>query len=453
MVQGLWLATLVLIAVGAWFAYSRTRDPFHPAIIVAPPLAFVYGVWPFLLNQDQALVRLIGEEQLAYVAGLYLSAMLAFYLGLLRLPRQRALRFLHHQQGIRANTFNLNLSPSSRKSMFYVALVLGALGLLGYAYSINNVGGLVAAYSRVKGGGYASSGFIGEAVLLAFPAILLLGLSRQWLGKIRFIDVILALLIAMPHLLQGTLGGRRGPLFLVLTVLFIGWFLARGKMPSLKLTLIGLGITGLLVMLVASQRQYVYLGSGGEFDAERVADVYLVPESLETNDYVAGVSSVLVSDYYQDFTWGREHLVNLLVRPIPRQLWPSKYEDAAEILGYRVVEGGGSWDHFYEVLGFNPPTGSAVGFIANLYGSFAWGALLALFLFGWGLALLWKRHRLRGGLWTVLFGEAMILSVYLPTQSFSAFYHRFLIMWVVTLVVFKVWVRERRLRSAMDYRK
>jgi hypothetical protein len=453
MLQGLWLATLAVIAGGALFAYSRTRDPFHPAIIVALPLAFVYGAWPFLLNQDHALVYLIGEEQLAYVGGLYLSAMLAFYLGLLRPPHRRTLRFLRYQQGFRANPFTLNLSPTYRKRLFYVALILGALGLLGYAYSINNVGGLIAAYSRAKGGGYAGSGYIGEAVLLAFPAILLLGLARQGVGKVRSIDVMLALLMAMPHLLQGTLGGRRGPLFLVLTVLFVSWFLARGKMPSLKLTLIGLGITGMLVMLVASQRQHLYLGSGGEFDAERVADVYLATETLKTNDYVAGVSSVLVSEYYQDFTWGRDHLVTLLVRPIPQQLWPSKYEVATNLLGYRVVEGGGSWEHFYEVLGFNPPKGSSVGFVANLYGSFAWGALLAIFLFGWGLALLWKRHRLRGGFWTVLFGEAMILSIYLPTQSFSAFYHRFLIMWAVTLVVFNVWLRERRLPSAMDYRR
>jgi hypothetical protein len=80
--------------------------------------------------------------------------------------------------------------------------------------------------------------------------------------------------------------------------------------------------------------------------------------------------------------------------------------------------------------------------VADLYASFAWGSLIVIYLFGWGLVTLWKRHQLRGGLWTVLFAEAMILTIYIPTQSFSAFYDRFLIMFVVTVVVFKLWVKR-----------
>jgi hypothetical protein len=236
-------------------------------------------------------------------------------------------------------------------------------------------------------------------------------------------------------------------LFLVLAVLFLAWVLARGKPPPLLSSLIGFGTIGFLVLLVASQRQFLFIGSGGDFDFSRLFDLFLTPEDLITNDYVAGVSTVLVNDYHQDFSWGREHLVNLLIRPIPRQLWPDKYEDAAELLGYRVVEGGGEWDYFSEVLGFSPPKGSAVGFIANLYSSFSWGVLLAMFLFGWSLAVLWKRHRLRGGLWTVLYGQAMILSVYLPTQSFSAFYQRFLIMTVIAVLVFRFIAKTRPSRA------
>jgi hypothetical protein len=179
----------------------------------------------------------------------------------------------------------------------------------------------------------------------------------------------------------------------------------------------------------------------------RLFDLFITPEDLETNDYVAGASSVIINNYTKDFTWGRDHLVNLLIRPIPRQLWPSKYEDAANIFGYRVVEGGGDWEHFADVLGFAPPKGSAVGFLSDLYGNFSFGVFLAVFFLGWFLAVLWSRHRLRGGVWSVVFAEAMILSVYLPTQSFSAFYQRLLIMSAITILVFKFYVKPGSQRT------
>ena len=447
MVQWLWAGTTAAVATAAFYAFSRTRDPFHPAIILAPSMAFVYGIWPFLLNQGQELTQLFDEEKLAYVGTLYFCALLSFYAGLSRFPSRRVMRGLITLKGYQANPFNLNLSAVVRRRMLLIAMGLGLVALTAYAAMLYSVGGLIAAYSVAKGGGVAGSGYVGEAILLSFPAILLLGLSRQGSGRIRLIDLFLALLIALPHLLQGTLGGRRGPLFLVLAVLFLAWVLARGKPPPLLSSLIGFGTIGFLVLLVASQRQFLFLGSGGDFDISRLFDLFLTPEDLITNDYVAGVSTVLVNDYHQDFSWGSEHLVNLLIRPIPRQLWPDKYEDAADLLGYRVVEGGGEWDYFAEVLGFSPPKGSAVGFIANLYSSFSWGVLLAMFLFGWSLAVLWKRHRLRGGLWTVLYGQAMILSVYLPTQSFSAFYQRFLIMTAISVLVFRFIGKTRPSRA------
>lgn len=446
-----WWGTFAVIALGAWYAFSRSGDSFHPAVIVAVPLGFVYGIWPLFLNVDAGLDSLFGADELSDVAFLYFLALAAFYLGLLRLPKPRALHWMRNSASRAGITpFSLTLTPMARKRLFTAALALGAIALAAYVEMISNVGGFLSAYSRAKGGGRSYSGFVGEAVLLSFPAIVLYALSRQGTGRVRAADVLLMLAIASPSLIQGTLGGRRGPLFLVLVVLFLAWFLMLGRSPRLRTVLIGLGVAGFAVVLVMTQRHHLYLGSGGEFDASRVTD-FFSSEELASNDYVAGVATVLTDRYYGDYTWGAPHIITLLVRPIPRQIWPTKYEDAGAFLGYTVVSGG-EWSRHEIVLGFAPPTGSAVGFVANLHSDFAWGVVLALYLFGWSLAVLWKRHRLRGGLWSILFVEAMILSVYLPTQSFSAFYHRFLIMAIVSVLAWNYWIKAsaRPKRNGLD---
>ncbi len=47
---------------------------------------------------------------------------------------------------------------------------------------------------------------------------------------------------------------------------------------------------------------------------------------------------------------------------------------------------------------------------------------------------------MKSGIWTVLFLEAMILSVYIPTQSLSALMHRYTFMAVLTLLLWMVTV-------------
>lgn len=298
------LLTGLVIAFGAFYAYRRTRDAFHPAIIVAPPLGFVYVVWPLLLNREGDLTWLIGTEGLVYVAALYLGAVFAFYVGLLRLPGPRTLAYVRAQgRGAAESLFSIALTPVMRRRIFYLAIGLGLIALLAYVHMIMNVGGLVDAYSRAKGGGRAGSGYIGEAILLAFPAILLLAIARQGLGRVRRSDILIALLIASPHLLQGTLGGRRGPLFLVLAVLFFAWLIAHGRRPKLRTVVLALVVIGMAVVVVQSQRQHLYLGSGAEFEAGRVTKI-LQPDTLEHNDYVAGVATVLTRQFYGDYFWG-----------------------------------------------------------------------------------------------------------------------------------------------------
>ena len=435
------LLTLLVITFGTLQAYARTGDAFHPAVVVALPLAFMYALWPLLVNSDGALNFLIGEDGLDYAGGLYFSGVLFFYIGLLRLPKPGVLIYIRAQdRGVNQSLFSSSLTPRLRTQITGLAIVLGVIALLAYLYMIFNVGGFFAAYGRAKGGGAADSGYIGEAVLLSFPAIMLLAIARQGSKRLRLTDIAMALLIASPHLIQGTLGGRRGPLFLVLTVLFFAWLVVQSRRPSLRLLMLALAVIGSAVLLVQSQRQHLYLGSEGQFEIERAAQI-IDTENLESSDYVAGVATVLTRKYHEDYFWGGRYFITVFVRPIPRQLWPTKYEDMAWL--YEVVEGGGDWTDVGDALGFQPPKGSAVGFIADIYQEFAWGALAVIFLFGWGLSALWRRHRLRGGVWTAIFAQAMILTIYIPTQSFSAFYHRFLFMAIITVLTWRFWIGFR----------
>jgi hypothetical protein len=92
-------------------------------------------------------------------------------------------------------------------------------------------------------------------------------------------------------------------------------------------------------------------------------------------------------------------------------------------------------------VGSSPVAGASTGSIADAYVEFWWGALLLFYIVGRTFAFAWRKHRLEGGLWTIILIEMLIPSVYLPSQSLSAWLHRVLIMVVVTVVAWKYWIR------------
>jgi hypothetical protein len=89
-------------------------------------------------------------------------------------------------------------------------------------------------------------------------------------------------------------------------------------------------------------------------------------------------------------------------------------------------------------VGWIPLRGSAAGFITDLFLEFSWGALLFCYLLGRFYGALWRKAATLGGVWTLLFIEAAALSVYIPTQSVSAVFHRFLFMTIPTLLLWKL---------------
>jgi len=204
------------------------------------------------------------------------------------------------------------------------------------------------------------------------------------------------------------------------------------------------------VAFVGSQRRHLYLGSEDAVVKWEDFIGIVQPDEVaaEGNNFIYATGFVLSTRYSGEFTWGRKLAVNLLVRPIPRQLWPTKYEDVGATwitneypgLGHLTV------DDWVDGVGWIPLAGSSGLSISDLFGEFSWGVILAMYLIGRAFAWLRFRRSNLGGVWELLYLEALILSIYLATQSFSAFYHRFLILAVPTIIVWKM-IMSRRSRS------
>ena len=153
------------------------------------------------------------------------------------------------------------------------------------------------------------------------------------------------------------------------------------------------------------------------------------PGASPGDEYIAGSAIVLLARKHERYYWGKRYFATFLVRPIPRQLWPTKYDDVGAAwmdsspgsAGFTPAE----WRH---TLGFATTAGSAGGLVADLFLEFSWGAILACFVIGKAYGWVWHRWVTVGGFWTVLYLEMLVLSVYLPSQSVGAWLYRLMLL-------------------------
>lgn len=430
-----WLAiTGLTLIVGTVFAYQVSRDVLHPAMFLGP--LFLYGVVidPWLVRSSVSEF-LPNQEDVQFVLELHLAAVAALMLGLLARPPV-AFRRARRRAKSRGTFGPANLVQ--------VAWAVTAWALVSYAIGIANAGGLVAAYSQSKGGGYSSSGYLSESMNLGLVGAAMVTLARYRRGFTAGTLAVFALGL-LPNLLQGTLGGRRGPLFMSLSAVVVGWLLTRVRTPRLWKIWPAMGTIALAVAFVASQRQFLYLGSQQSVDWQAFVSSIGQQDLDQGNNFIYGSGFVTAVRRTGEYTWGRELAVNLVVRPIPRQLWPTKYEDAGATwvtsnypgLGHLTQ---GDW---LSTVGWLPLPGSSAISVSDLYGEFGWGAVAVFYVIGRGFAFVYWRRRTRSGIWQLLHLEALVLTVYLATQSFSAFYHRFLILAVPTVIVWRYMFEER----------
>ncbi len=439
MFETLLALTALTLMLGTSVAFMRTRDVLHPMLFLGPLFFYSTVVDPWLVRDSLPLFF----RQMADVEGvlvLQLVAMAALVGGALHdvfgaRAAPRPGRVVRQQQGLREH---------ERVMLQRAALLLATYAVAAYSYSIANVGGFTAAFSQAKGGGYAASGYITEGMNLSLAAVAMVALSRYRQGwTVQSFALLVAGLI--PNLVQGTFGGRRGPLFLALAGGLTAWLIVQRRSPKLWVAWSSLAAALLSVAFIGSQRQSLYLGSEAAVSWENFRSSLTQADADEGNNFIYGAGFILATQQSGQYTWGRELAVNLLVRPIPRQLWPSKYEDAGATwvtnnypgLGHLTE---GDW---LSAVGWLPLAGASAISLSDLFGEFGWGAVLALYLIGRGFSALSIRRVTRGGVWTLLYLEALILSIYLATQSFSAFYHRYLILSVPTIVAWYVIVGRK----------
>jgi hypothetical protein len=424
----LW-TTMVIALGGALYAYAGSRDVFHPLMFLSPMLIFLYGWMPLKLDASGGLDGYFQSDQLVFVQFWNALGVLCLVIGCLsvgaRIPRATGLR----QHGLE--------TERAGKVLLWGGAFTGLLGLAAWAKGIVNVGGLRDAFSTggLYSGGWDDSGYIRDGTLLMYPGFLLVVLAIA-LWRARIISQLLLVLFMAPWIIQAWYMSKRGPTFMIAVVLAMTWYMNRGTRPPLLLT-VGAGLlVGLLMLFLVTNRGNIYMGSDAELSTE-VTDIVERPDT--GNEYIYGAGSMLSAEQQLKFYQGRRYLAEVLIRPIPSAVWPTKYEDFGLP---ELTHNAGTAEGLNETLGWSGADGAAPGFIADLWVEFRWFSMPVLWLLGRLYGRLWRKAHLQGGPWIAQYIIVAALSVYLVMQTMEAVIFRSLLM---SLPLWLTWyVAQRR---------
>ncbi len=141
----------------------------------------------------------------------------------------------------------------------------------------------------------------------------------------------------------------------------MGYYMLRKRRPpALVMGIAGL-LLGWLVLFLVANRSNIYLGS--DFDVK--SDVSQMVEKPDTgNEFIYGTGSVISTERRAHYFWMRRYLAQLLVRPIPRSVWPTKYEDFGVP---ELLTNAGTGEGFADALSWVGADGSAPGIVADLF--------------------------------------------------------------------------------------
>ena len=405
MFELLLLAAAGLAIAAAVIAYDGSRDVFHPLLFIGPMLAFLYGWMPWKLLQHNGLDRFFDGDQLRFVQTLNVLGIAAFVLGCLA----AGVRF----RRTRDNHAVVKLTPRVLSRLMMGAAILGSIGLVCWMVTIVNVGGFVAAFSNSYGGGHDDSGYVRDAAMLLLVALLLIMTSLS-AGGPRITGITLGLIFGLPWAASALLMGRRGPTFNLVVVALMGWYLNRRKRPPLLLVAAGGLLLGWFVLFLVTNRSEIYLGSS--FDVK--TDVSSEVEKPNTgNEFIYGSGTVLSAERRDHYFWMRRYLAQILIRPIPSAIWPTKYEDFGVP---ELLFNAGTGEGFGDALGWVGATGSAPGIIADFFVEVWWFAVPLMEVVGWAYGFVWRRAVTRGGPWGTQYIILAALSIYLVMQTGEA---------------------------------
>jgi hypothetical protein len=425
------ILTIALVTCG--WALFKLRDVFHPFAYLMPMVAFLYVYLPYELIRE----NILGAEVLdsaAHVQFINVSCVAALALGCYFGSR-------------RTKGISKNMTEYSTDRLYIAAVVLGIIALASFAFSVSNVGGLYEAYSNVKGGGVAESGYVRDAIFLSVPAIAALGLCTLKDG-VRLRYLLSGLLFGIPLLIHGLLGGRRGPTFVAIAALTAAYYMGKRTRPSLPVFLGGGAAIGILLLLIVTFREEFRIGSElfvqpvttletmiGELQERRTETLDRV---VDSNEFIYGGSVISRFEYDRDFFWGKRLATIVFVRPIPKQWWPTKYEDVG-MERYLINVGLGGVDERSTAV-----YGAAPGFVADLFAEFSWGAVVASMLIGFGYARAWRNSIERGGLWFIIYILFMAFSIFFVLQTLEAIVYRLLFTAIPTSMIWWMFIRTKR---------
>lgn len=405
----IWLG-VTIVALGMCYAYAGSRDVFHPLMFIGPMMLFMYAWMPLKLYNSGGLDGFFQNDQLVMVQSINVVGMLCFVLGVLspgcRLPASRPAEAM---------------SPKAARVLIVVALLIGLLGLAAWGTAIRNVGGIKEAFSSSYSGGWDDNGYVRDGSLLMFPAFLLIMSVAIRLGfKLSYIGMML--IFIGPWAVQALFTARRGPTFMIFIMVSMGWFINRRTRPSLLLTGVAGLVLGMLLLLLVSNRGNIYMGS----DQQMTTDVSGVTEKADAgNEFIYGTGAILSAEQRHSFYWGRRYMAQIVVRPVPHTIWPTKYEDFGLS---EMLHNGGTGEGFAETLGWEGADGSAPGIIADLWLEFRWLNFPFLFLMGQAYARVWRRTHTHGGPWIAEYIMMSALSIYFVMQTMEAVIFRLLIL-------------------------
>lgn len=419
------LTGLTIVALMA-MSLARTRDTLAPAIIFGAMLLFQYVFYAvrFELTVPEALRELLDDGQLAFAQILFLGGSACLLAGLVvgSGTRRRGTPLFAAPA----------LTPRQRVAARKTMRLLAALSLGSVAYASISAGRLVGEVG-------SDFGYLNEAYHLCVPAtaLYLLSVSHRRLTRK---DLLICVLLMSPLLIRGLLVAKRGPTLIFVIGLVVMWHFIARRRPSLGALASGAAATFFLVALLFFNRDAIW--AGREIDA--AVDPLAFASINPGNDYIYGAAMANVALEQNVHDYGARYLITFFVRPIPSQIWPTKYVDASNALDvgwYKSIGVGLHEGYLYlvshPVLGWSIAGGAAWGLVTDVFWEFRFFGLPVLFALGFGVGRSWRAagRSVPSFLFVVV---TMSVAPYLVAQDLMESGFRILFMTVPGILLFKL---------------
>jgi hypothetical protein len=197
--------------------------------------------------------------------------------------------------------------------------------------------------------------------------------------------------------------------------------------------LFGTLIAALLLLLITN-RDSIYIGSKQSIDPGRITSYFDIGPGTE---YLVGGAEILHTWDTGHVAWGRNWLAEVFVRPIPHEVWPTKWEDWASWTGSAVI-GAAFHAADSETTGWDVAVGTPPGIIAETFAEWSWLSIVALWWIGRLYAKCWVKARSRKGNWPVYYSACAALTIYVTAQGPLDTIYRFILLIGILALILRI---------------